>query len=130
MTHKMQMRRLNKFIQFKLMESFENGKMPVLVKEIMKRKKARRSNVILAGKRACKKVPFPTERIYDENFPKEFKPITGWKPSSDPIEWIEDNNKRRFIAEGVKEIYNQQVKKAKETKLITGRKENQLLLPM
>ena len=65
MTHKKKMLRLNRYIQFKLIESYENGKNPLYVKDVAKKRRASVYQVKLAGKRACKKVPFPTIRLFD-----------------------------------------------------------------
>lgn len=132
MTHKKKMLRLNRYIQFKLIESYENGKNPLYVKDVAKKRRASVYQVKLAGKRACKKVPFPTIRLFDLKFPSEFKPIIGWQPvdENNKIEWFEDNEKRKAQSDGIKEVHNEQVKKAREVKLITEKKGNQLLLPM
>lgn len=130
MTRLKKARLLTKIILAKLIESKENGCKPIFYLDIKESFHAKMIEVKKAGIRARKKADFPIERIEDVSYPKNFKPIIGLRPATKDrlIEWLEDISKFKCQSEGIAEVYNDNVKKGKETKLITERKERNLLL--
>ena len=135
MTHQKKMQGLRRFIGNKLIESYENGKKPIHVATIAKSRRTSRINVLVAGNRAIKKLPFPVMKDRDQNFianSELFKPIVSWTPATNEnkIEWLESIEYTKSQSQGLAEIYNDQIRKGKEVKLLTEKRETQLLLPM
>jgi len=132
-------RRINKFIQYRLIESNQNGKKPIMVSNIQAETGVARKYIILAGSRAIRKLQdpetennFPVRRLFDSLPTKRFKPIIGWEPVTQEniIETEEEKDIIRRQAKGLGNQYNNFVKVAKQNKFITGRIQRQLLLSL
>jgi len=129
------MQETRRWFEFKFIESYENGKKPIFIKDGAKVKKVPYEKAKIAAKRAKKKMPFPMIDLRNSKFIATcdlFKPIIGHQPvtNENKIEWFESIEYTKAQAEGLAEKFNEQIRKAKEVKLITGKKETQLLLPM